>query len=42
MKVCWRGMVVVPLVEMSMQYILVVRETWMLVAMVEEGEGWKR
>ena len=37
-----RGMVAVPLVETRMQYMVVVREIWMLVAMCGEGEGWER
>ena len=37
-----RGIVAVPLVEMSMQYISVVSEIWILVLMVGEGEGWER
>ena len=40
--VCFRGMVMVPLVEMIMQYISGLRETWMLVVMLEELEGWDR
>jgi hypothetical protein len=36
------GDVGVPLVEMSMQYMSVVREIWMLVAMLGEVEGWER
>ena len=37
-----RGMVTVPLVEMSMQYISALSETWMLVVIVGELEGWER
>ena len=40
--VCFRGMVMVPLVEMMMQYMSGLRETWMLVVMLEELEGWDR
>ena len=35
-------MVTVPLVEMSMQYISALSETWMLVVIVGELEGWER
>jgi hypothetical protein len=35
-------MVVVPLVEMRMQYMTLVSEIWMLVAMWGEEEGWER
>jgi hypothetical protein len=42
MNVCLRGMVAVPLVEMSMQYISVMIYIWMLVAMRGEGEGCER
>jgi hypothetical protein len=34
-------MVAVPLVEMKMEYMTVVREIWMLVAMCGEGEEWE-
>ena len=37
-----RGMVTEPLVEMSMQYISALSETWMLVVIVGELEGWER
>jgi hypothetical protein len=39
MNVSLRGMVAVPLVEMRMQYISVVSEIWMLVAMMGRGMG---
>ena len=40
--VWFRGMVIVPLVEMMMQYMSGLREIWMLVVMLEELEGCDR